>query len=158
LLKKVLKTSWLRNPRRSRGAAAVLLHERSDRAPVLAQHQLGVGGGAVGRIAMALPPALDEVLLAGLHRADVDAVHPRADRRIGERLEPVGRLHHVRIGIVDDAVSGVGHEAIATTEATEGHRDVQPRSASTSTRASLKQAPPPMSVSASGTSAVEVRR
>ena len=90
-------------------ARPVFVDEGAHRAPVLAQHDLGFRLGAVGRIEATLPEGLDETLLAGLHGADVDGTHAVPNLRIGIGLEPFGRLHHVRIGVVHDAAFSIRH-------------------------------------------------
>ena len=116
LLKKVLKTSWLRKPSRSSARGRSSLTNEPMALQFLRSMSSASACGAVGGIEAALARARSmKLLLARLDRADVHLVHARPDRRIGVRLEPVGRLDHVRIGVVDDAAFGVGHGLPPTT-------------------------------------------
>jgi len=55
--------------------------------------------------------ALDPGHLARPHAAEAEAAQPLAERGVGVRVQPVGRLDHVGVGVVDPAV---GAYAMAT--------------------------------------------
>ena len=76
-------------------ARAVLPHERTHRVPVLAQHELGRGPLALGRVEMAAARLRDHGLLAGPDGGDEERLRALADVGVGVGDEPVGRLHHV---------------------------------------------------------------
>src|SRR5207249_6113080 len=53
----------------------------------------------------------DHGLLAGRAGGDEERLQALADRRVGAGDEPIGRLHHVRVGVVIGAALGVRHGA-----------------------------------------------
>jgi len=87
----------------------VLLHERAERTPVLARHDVLLGGAPLGRIAVPSPLGLDVALLAGPDGGDEERLQPLADVGIGMGHEPVRRFHHVGVGVVHDATFDVRH-------------------------------------------------
>jgi hypothetical protein len=91
-------------------ARAVLLEEGARRRPVLAQHQLVRVAGAVRRVGVLLAHLLDQRLLARPGGGEVKRRDALAELRIGERKQPVRRLHDVGIGVVNDASFDVGQD------------------------------------------------
>ena len=88
---------------------AVVVQERSRREEVLAQRDLGRVGGAVRRVAMQRGRALDRVERAWCprwRRSTRAGTAPGPGVEVG--LQPVGRLHDVRVGVVHRS-SRVGH-------------------------------------------------
>ena len=87
----------------------VLLQEGAGRRPVLAQHDLFGVARAVCGIAVLAREVLDQAIFAGLRGGEVELRDAIADGGIGAARQPLGRLHHVRVGVVDDATLDVRH-------------------------------------------------
>ena len=90
-------------------ARPVFLQERAYRGPVLAGQELLFGLLAIRRVVMAAAELVDERLLAGLATAEAQRLEAAANFGVGVGDEPVGRLHDVGVGVVNDAVFDVRH-------------------------------------------------
>ncbi len=88
---------------------SVLGDERAGRTPILAQHDIGLVAGPVLGVGMQLSAALDFVERC-LDIADVElGQRELLDLGSDVLLDPFGRLHDMRIGVVNDTVGDVRH-------------------------------------------------
>ena len=85
----------------------VLAAEGACRIVVLARHDFGRVAGAKGRIVL-LPDGAVETAPVPLAETGVERI---AHGSCSELVEPTGNLHDVGIGVVDDAVLDVWHQA-----------------------------------------------
>ena len=111
-LLKVLKTSWLATPMRSRASGRSSARNEPVAFQFFRVHDLLGVPGAELRVGVALPEVLEHLGLARGQAQPVGAgQEPLAHLRVGVLAEPRGLLHDVGVGVVHDAPLDVRHRS-----------------------------------------------
>ena len=98
-----------REPEEVERATALRRVERTERVPALLGEQLGLQAGGRGGVAAALLGACDGLLGERPGTAQLELADARTHVGVGVARQPVGQLHQMAVGVVDDPILDVGH-------------------------------------------------